>query len=595
MEDTMKVALDFETYYDAEYSVATLGNWAYCHHEKFDPYLLSVAWEDGRTWQGNPYEFDWTSIHDHEWIAHNAGFEWAITNRLRELGIIPDSVKPAAIHDTADLAAYLGYPRNLEAAAHYLLGVKVNKGTRNRAKGRKWKDMSKDFQDEMLTYAMNDSVLELKIWMDHNHKWPAWEQELSRQTRIMCAAGVPVDIEAVDEAIRKLDLYLADIRKRIPWATTNPITSPKALANECAKKGVKPPKSLAKDSEDFAAWMKEHGDMFPFAKALGEYRSANNILKKLQTMKRRTNPNHTMSYGMKYGGAHTMRDSGDSGFNVQNLHREPYTCTPTKGEPFKIDLRGMITAPAGKVLGVVDLVAIEPCVLAVLSEDKELLKRLATGEDVYEAWARLTKNYTDPRPLEEVDKRMRRVCKVEQLGLSYGAGVDKCIKIAKIWADIDLTYQQAQLQVGKFRERPFIPRFWRKLEGLMTRSAGEDFQFELPSGRVMNYRNVQTVNGLSAEIPKLGQMLRCHYWGGSLTENVVQAVARDVLMWHVLQVQAAGFNTILRVHDELVCLLDKETAEDDLEVIQCLMSTAPPWMPTLPVRASGHLCSKYTK
>jgi hypothetical protein len=600
----MNIAIDFETYYSAEYSVATLGNWAYCQHKEFDPYLLSVAWEDGRTWQGNPKDFDWTSIHNHDWIAHNAGFEWAITNRLRELKIIPDSVQPKHIHDSADLAAYLGYPRNLEAACEYLLKVKISKGTRNRAKGKHWDDMSEDFKIEMRKYAMDDAVYELRIWMENNYKWPEDEQYLSRLTRIMCASGVPIDVAAVEEGITKLQDYLIDLRAKVPWAanTETGVLSRNAVKEECKKSGVPPPKSMAKDSEEFEIWLRENGDKAPWAKAIGQYRSSNNLLKKLQTMQRRTNSQGIMSYGLKYGGAHTLRDSGDSGFNVQNLHRAPYVCTPTEGEPFEIDMRGMITAPEGKILAVVDLAAIEPCVLAVLSEDKEFLARLKTGEDPYEAWARITKGYKDPRPLKEVDPVLRKASQIDILGLSYGAGAEKCIKISKQWAGLDISLSEAQCNVTRFRNRPFIPRFWAKIERNMRMSAGQDFELILPSGRSMIYRNVETKTGLSAEIPKLGQMLRCHYWGGSLTENAVQATARDVLMWHALRVQEAGFNIILRVHDELVCLLNDYPLYSsagstalELQTLIKIMSTAPPWMPTLPVRASGHLCKKYTK
>jgi len=591
------ISLDYETEYSKDYSIRDMGAWAYCNDPRFNAYLLAVAWEDGRTWIGNPKDFDWESINGLDWVAANAGFEWEVTERLRKDGVVPAHIKPRKIYDVLDLSRYLGYPGNLNAACQYLLNVKIDKGMRDRAKNQTWVSMSPDFQDAMKQYALLDAVHELSIWQKHGHKMPEDERMLSRLTRIMCRQGVPIDVPAVDDAISKLEAYLADIRSRIPWTTdpTIPVMSPKAMAKECLKKGVAPPTSMAKDSEAFAAWLKEHGDMFPFAVAIGQYRSANNLLKKLQTMKRRTRLDGVMPFGLKYFGGHTGRDSGDSGFNVQNLHREPYTCTPTKGEHFKIDLRGMIAAPTGKLLLIADEVAIEPCVLAVLSEDKELLKRLSTGEDVYEAWARLTKGYADPRPLNDVDPRMRRLCKVEQLGLSYGAGVEKCIKIAKMWAGIDLTYQQAQLQVAKFRERPFIPRFWQKLESLMTRSAGEDFQFELPSGRIMNYRKVQTVNGLSAEIPKLGQMLRCRFWGGAICENIIQSVGRDVFMHHILELQKKGINIICRIHDEVLCLVDEDKAEESLKLALQIMSTPPPWLTNLPIRAAGHLSQKYCK
>lgn len=593
----MLVSIDYETEYSKEYSIRDMGAWAYCTDPRFRAYLLAVAWEDGREWVGDPKDFDWTSIDKQDWIAANAGFEWEVTERLRKDGIVPENIKPRKIYDVLDLSRYLGFPGNLDAACQYLLNVKIDKGTRDRAKGQKWETMSPDFQYAMKQYALTDAKLELRLWQEHGHKMPPEEIMLSRLTRIMCRQGVPIDIKAVEEGITKLQDYLAELRSRIPWGADMaiPPTSPQAVAHECAKYGIPKPASMAKDSELFNIWLQDHGDALPWAKAIGQYRSTNNILRKLQTIQRRTRPDGIMPFGLKYGGAHTLRDSGDSGFNVQNLHRAPYVCTPSKGKPFQVDLRSMITAPEGKMLGVLDLVAIEPCVLAVLSEDKELLQRLKKGEDIYDAWARLTKNYKDPRPLSEVDPRKRRLCKVELLMLSYGGGTEKCIKTTKLWAGVDLEFSEAQRIVARFRDRIFIPKFWIKMETGMRQSAGEDWALELPSGRIMNYRKVQTAKGLSAEIPKLGQMLRCHYWGGSITENVVQATARDVLMFHVLKCSDAGFHPILRVHDELVFLFNEETAGKDLQTIKGIMSTAPPWMKNLPVWASGHLCKKYEK
>src|SRR5437773_7831377 len=128
---------DFETYYDKEYSVKTLGNWRYTHDIRFDAYLLAVAGDNGYEWVGHPKEFDWSLLQNQILLAHNAGFDWAVTERLTELEIIPEII-PAELYDTADLAAYLGYPRDLKAAAFHLLGSDLSKETRDKAKGKHW-------------------------------------------------------------------------------------------------------------------------------------------------------------------------------------------------------------------------------------------------------------------------------------------------------------------------------------------------------------------------------------------------------------------------------------------------------------------------
>lgn len=616
----MKIySYDYETFYSKDYSIRDLGNYGYTHHQEFDAYMLSVANDEG-VWVGDPKDFDWSLLEGALVVAHNAGFEQSVTDRLVELEIIP-KVTFGALHDTADLAAYVGSPRSLAAACKTLLGVTVDKGMRDKAKGKRWKDMTPDFQASMALYGGDDALLERRLWMEFGHLWPEWERELSRMTREMCARGLPIELAAVEKGIKGLELRLWETRNKIPWATeeTSPALSKKLLGEECRARGVAPPASMAKDSEVFEAWLKENGDKVPAARAMSEYRRVNMLLKKLQTMKLRTRPDGIMPIGIKYGGAHTMRDSGDTGFNPQNMQRDPVcfdaeglVTAPAKLEAIRaarkqgskldveleIDVRGMICAPEGFLFGVVDLSAIEPCALADLSGDEEKCQMLRDGQDPYEIQARLDGEYTDPRPLAEVDFHLRQTNKVKVLGMGYGAGPEKIQIIAKNLANIDLEHDEAAALVYKFRKRKFIPNLWKRLEADMFESAQkkEDYTMTLPSGREQRYRRVWLYGAaLSAEIPRMGALIRIKWWGGSLVENLTQAACRDVFMYGATLVEHAGIDIRLRVHDELVALLPEDTAEDNLATMIKLMSTNPPWWTSLPLRATGHLCKRYTK
>jgi hypothetical protein len=583
-------AIDYETFFSDDYSIKDLGNWAYTHHKEFDAYMLSVAGINGYRWVGNPRDFDWNILQGQELIAHNAGFELAVTERLRELGIVPANFTYAGLYDTADLTAYLGYPRSLENAALYLLDKKIEKGIRNWMKNKRYEDIGPEKQKELQTYGLTDSVTELEIWVKHNHKWPQHERELSAETRAMCWRGLPTDVEKVNKAIEVLETKLLHARTIIPWAKepdAKILSLPRA-AQEARKHGIAPPKSFAKDSEEFEQWVAQYGDKFPWAMALGEYRSANRLSQTFQTLQKRTDESGIFRFGLKYGGAHTIRDSGDSGFNVQN---------PPKVSLHGVDLRGaMLTAPKGYVLGIADENAIEPRVLSCLSGDDKLRAMLASGMDPYEAQARIAHGYTDERPLKEVDPVRRQYMKVEVLGLGYGAGADKTIIIAKNMAGLTITKQEAERVVEGFRSRKFIPAFWARLEKDCRNSAPGDYEMELPSGRVMNYRNVRSFGSISAEIPRLDKMMRVKLWGGALTENACQAVGRDIFMWHIMEVKKQlGLSACLRAHDEGVWLLKEDTAEQDLENILSIMRTAPPWMPDFPAAAEGALKKQYCK
>lgn len=583
-------AIDYETYWDTNKedpcTIKQLGNWLYTHHPRFDAYLISVVGTNGFEWVGPPKDFDWSLLEGALIVAHNAGFELAVTEWLRDKSIVPKDFAWAGMFDTADMAAYLRVPRSLEQAMLHLLGRKIDKGMRDKSKGKRWEEMTPEFQAAMKAYCLQDSRDELELYVKHADKWPGDERELSAMTRDMCWAGLPTDVAGTEAAITKLAGQLADVRKLIPWP--DPPLSPKSVKAMCAKHGIQPPRSMAKDCAEFEAWLDAHGAKHPWAKAMGTFRSMNALLKKIQTMRARTDAKGIHRYGLKYFGGHLGRDSGGSGFNVQNPSRKPM---------HGVFLRNlMIIAPPGKVLGIVDESQIEPRVLACISGDIEKVDLMKQGMDVYEIQARLDGEYSDPRPLKEVNKDLRQYNKVKVLACGYGAGPPKVQFIAKKEVGLELTDEQAEKLTYGFRARPYIPNLWKELEWFMRRSRGEDYEMELPSGRSVLYHDVKDFGNLSAVIVKHAKLLRLPWWGGSLTENAVQAIARDIFMHHVLRVKRElELPILLRSHDEIVTLLDEETAERDFQNMLAIMRTPPPWMPEFPAAADGGLVKVYTK
>ena len=656
-------AVDFETFYSADYSVVDLGNWGYTHHPEFDAYLVSIVGDDGNSFVGNPKDFDWESIAGHVWVSHNATFDSAVYERLQELGVASKNALPSEWHDTADLVVYLGCPRSLKNASAVLFGIEMSKDVRDKMKGKPWNSMTPEFQQEVMAYALKDSELCLRIWTEHSAKWPEWERQLSLHTRAMCWRGMPVDAEGVHEDVRLLELQLWKCRSKIPWASDEDaaILSPKAMAAECRKYGVEPPRSMAKDSEEFDLWLEQYGEKLPFANAMSNYRRINTLLLKFRAIERRTKQDGWMPFALKYHGAHTGRWSGDSGVNVQNMGRDPvffdeqgivgdaekiedYKAKIKKGEPVPVpyvDMRKRIKAPEGKKFVVCDLSNIEPRCMAVLGGDTVTLETLRTGADIYEAHARATMRYTDPRPLKEVDGELRRLSKARVLGLGYGCGWLKFVTFAKqmlpaktynavFGAPVSaneirmfMTSLGKRMRDGKELTEKFqalppqekaywvnsakqveayrktntnVTDLWAMLEKLMERACGQkELALELPSGRKLCYRAPKNHGGLSAETPRLGRMMRVKYHGGVLVENLTQATARDVFADCVLRLEAEGYSLILHAHDEAVCLVDEATAEADCAAIEKIMSTPPEWMPSLPQAAEAHVCSLYTK
>ena len=454
----MIYAIDFETYYDKQVSITTLGIHQYLHHPDCSIYLVSVySAEAGFSYVGKPDKLDWHQFHGHTFVAHNARFDRACFERLRELGIVPADVQ-VEWQCTADLVSALGYGRSLKAAVESVFGVAVNKDTRADMCGKTWEDAIRLGMAQRLgEYCLKDAWYAYHLWNKLAPDWSEKERCLSALTRDMGDFGVHVDQPLLADGMQKLLRVMDESMAKIPWADgSTPILSPKCLKEECAKAGIPAPISLAQDSEDCAAWEEKYGESFPWVAAMRDYRKANTLKKKLETLESRIKEDGSFAYSLKYFGAHTGRWSGDEGFNIQNMPRVPM---------FGVDLRKMIIPRPGHTFIISDLSQIEQRVLSWLAGDNDMMEELEKGISVYEAHARSTMGYTDPEPLKHKNPDLYRLAKARVLGLGYGAGAAVFVRIAKTMAGLDITQHQAQQIVSAFRSsNKHITQLWAKLE-----------------------------------------------------------------------------------------------------------------------------------
>lgn len=589
----MIYALDTESYYDATISLTTMGSWKYARTT--DCYLLTVAGEDGFQYVGRPADFDWSLLRGATVIMANAPYDLTVLEAEGEKGFIPTDLGFAAVFDVLDMSRYMGRPGSLAGASESLLKLPMSKSTRNNMKGKKWDEMSAEFKAEVCDYALKDAQITLRLWLEFSDNWPWHERELSRHTREMCLRGIPIDVEKAHSYKHHLEGLIWEAEQKIPWAKEDDvkILSPRRLAEECRMVGIEPPKSLAQDSPECEEWEETYGEKFPWVGAMRDWRRCNILLKKVEAFITRTKPDGWMPYGLKYFGAgSTGRWSGDAGLNLQNLPRK---------ELYGVNLRSLIRAPKGYKIIAPDLSAIEPRVLFYLADDQTALAALATGADVYEAHARATLGYQDPRPLKDVDPEMRRLAKARVLGCGYGCGPVKFVVVAKTLAGLELSPKDAERIVAAYRaSNPKIAGatgLWKRLDRALRMRAGRgDFTMELPSGRVITYRNVSdTGEGMSVETCRNGKMMRSRIYGPLCVENLTQATARDVFAEKILNIEAAGISIIMHVHDEVVCLVPEDEAEKKLHDVIAIMSETPLWMPNMPLAAEGSITDCYTK
>jgi len=126
---------------------------------------------------------------------------------------------------------------------------------------------------------------------------------------------------------------------------------------------------------------------------------------------------------------------------------------------------------------------------------------------------------------------------------------------------------------------------------------------ELPSKRLLVYHNAQLdpENKISFEMWNSNQLhgkmgwVRMATYGGKLTENIVQATARDILMYAIKTLENAGFPVVLHTHDEIVCEMPEiENALflDKIVDFEKLMTKFPPWASHYPIKAAGGFIAK---
>ena len=289
-------------------------------------------------------------------------------------------------------------------------------------------------------------------------------------------------------------------------------------------------------------------------------------------------------------------------------------------------IRTAFIAPEGYTFSVADFSAIEARVIAWVANEQWRLDLFNDPKtDIYCASA--SKMFGVP--VHKGDD-LRQRGKVAELALGYGGGVN-----ALTTMDIKkaLTDGEKPQILSKWREaNKKIVSLWRSLEDCAKRCIGTrreqvyriddvssiTFRYEsgamtieLPSGRKLFYpsarmgrRTIEGVNG-SFEVEDIsymgqdqtsGKWVKLNTYGGKLTENVVQAISRDLLANAIFKVFDLGFNIVLHVHDEIVAEIPKDGNEEKtLQIMSEAMCSAPSWAKGIPLRAAGYITEYYKK
>jgi DNA polymerase len=343
--------------------------------------------------------------------------------------------------------------------------------------------------------------------------------------------------------------------------------------------------------------------------------------KKLESILDRVGPDGRLKDQFVYHGAHTGRWSG-RGSQPQNLYKtdksvkkfvDEFTTKIRNGEKIDSDIplmtiiastvRSSFAAAPGMKLVVGDLAQIESRVLAVISGCKPMMTAYKDGHDLYKEFMSWLLN----KPVSEITDEERSRGKIVILGCGFSMGWEKFMNYAASFGVI-LTEKQAKEAVEGFREKyPEIVNLWSNLNTAVIRAVklnlkiyqnhlvidGRDpkmLKVFLPSGRALHYLDPQIVieqtswgklqEGVNYTSFDVKGKKNKRLYGGLITENAVQAIARDLLLSGMFLADEAagkvGGNLTMTVHDEIVCEVPEDSSFNTETLLDC-MRTLPKW------------------
>ena len=304
---------------------------------------------------------------------------------------------------------------------------------------------------------------------------------------------------------------------------------------------------------------------------------------------------------------------------------------------FSAVLRNMIIPSDGFELFVADFSKIEVAVLWWLADNEPGLEILRAGLDPYkyQAAANMGKTYDE---IEDHGDE-RQLGKAQILGAGYRMGWKRFKETAYSMYRLKLTSRQSVDAIQSYRtNNRAVVELWEKYEnaaiqaietGKETYAGKCSFLVKdrflwvtLPSGRKLAYRQPEITmravtytaletdqKGKDIEVEKTGRPKKTFQFlglakskktlqtefshGGILTENIVQATARDLMMPALLRLEDAGYQVLLSVYDEAVC--QNLIGDGSVSEFVRLMCQTPSWAKGLPIEAKGWRGKRYRK
>lgn len=286
-------------------------------------------------------------------------------------------------------------------------------------------------------------------------------------------------------------------------------------------------------------------------------------------------------------------------------------------------VRTALIAPKGMVFSVADFSAIEARVISWLANEEWRMEVFRGDGKIYEATG--SKMFNVPISAITKGSELRAKSKISELALGYEGALGA---LKRMGGDrMGLTDKAMTDLVSRWRDaNPAIVEMWGEIDAAAKEAVryhravtctprnivfdcdGQYMTIQLPSGRKLFYLNPRFKDKLIGRSQNRSRVL-CYdgiiqatrqwgeidTYGGKLTENIVQAIARDLLANSMLNLDKAGFHPICHIHDECIVEVPAENAEARYEEMARIMGIPPDWASDLPLRADGFTTPFYLK
>lgn len=649
---TRRLHIDIETY--SGESLADCGVHRYAEHPDFQILLFAYAFDEAPVTvvdlaQGATLPAPvLRALTDPKVVkvAHNATFERTCIGRM-----LGKELDPLQWECTMAQCARCGLPLSLGEAAK-ALGLEAQKMTEG-------KKLIKQFclPHEATLLGGSERVLptdDLKGWQTFKDycrmdvevereldKALAWleptqdEKALYALDQRINDRGVLVDMQLVDNAVRMDTIYKARLNVEAQQITglSNPNSATQLREWLGGRTGLQLDTLRKADLPDIKG-STEDEDVHRVLQIRAEMAKTSN--KKYEAMQKTVCRDSRVRGLLQYHGTRTGRWAGRL-VQMQNLPQNHISdlglarellrdgdmdamslCYGNVPDTLSQLIRTAFVAPYGETFAVCDFSAIEARVLAWLAGEEWVLEVFRGHGKIYEATAAQMYGCS----VEEISKTdpRRQKGKIAVLALGYqggtgalaamggermGLSAEDMAGIVRDWRKANPHIVKCWANIETAAQRCVTTGIDQKVYGLIFHRRPEDgtMTIQLPSGRLLCYRSMTTGTNRfgNGSLKYRGVNSTTNQWGwietygGKLTENIVQAIARDCLAHTLLALDRNGYPTVFHVHDEVVCEVPKQEGPEALKRIQKIFADVPDWAEGLPLKGAGYVTDYYLK